>query len=358
MKPELKTGEEQMQFWKSLGYDGLIDEARNQKSAIINDREPWQAVFFNKKFFKIVDIYELNPKSEYLSAGGLGTSKDEAKLHRKLAAMIAMQIGDKIKEFSKEKSWTKKGRRIDTEFSFPQSYMDNLNLGEKPHKYSKKYDHHRIRVNIYSEKEPYNFSWDAETKFIDIAKEIGEDWKTLKDRTDFVPEFSRKEMESKEVDARHEKRKLDNIKLIKSYESDITTLAEIYGVKWEPLSDQEWYRAYIEASYVQMKTNAGKTLEDYLEDEKASWEGHEHEKKYSQGAEQMLALLDKIYHDNTKFKKKGFVGGDKDKYHQEPVETTIANEVKHLRLRSGWFSDNEYLIFKDVMQWKTDGEGE
>lgn len=355
---EIKTGEEQVQFWKELGYQGLIDEARNQKTAIINDREPWQCVIFDKKAFDIVDIYELNPKSTHLSHGGLGTSEDEQRIKKRLAALICLNIDDSLsKSYTNSKFWTKKGRRIEIDFSFPTSYMDNLTMGEKPHKYSKKYDHHTITVDIYSEKEKYAYTWDSDVQITDIAKEVGEDWKTLNDNPNFIPEYSKEEYEKKENDKRMDQYKKDKIKLIKGYEDKILKLCNIYNVDWKSLTDDEWFKAYVECKYLQTYTNKGKSFNDYFKKEAQAYEDKEKRKEYllNLKSDQMYQLLYKIYHDKTKILKSGwvYVNGERIWFDKDsPIETTIAEAVKYLQLSSGWFSDKEWLIFSDVLDWK------
>jgi hypothetical protein len=187
-----RTGQEQTELLLKLGYTAVQDTARNQKQAIVNDREPEQIIFLRRDAFEIVEVISLNQKSDYLS-----TSMDPVKIERPFIQKIAELLDDKISEGPERTSlngwsyyWTKKGRRIEIEFGWDfESYTKNLKMGEKPHKKSKLYDKNYYHIVIRSEfgdgkltlRFPENYKFDEALK--EIEKSIVDE-----KRTDYHPD--------------------------------------------------------------------------------------------------------------------------------------------------------------------------
>ena len=342
VKPIIKSNAEQTKFWQSMGYDGLVDEARNQKSAIINDREPWQIVVFNKKHFRFVDIYQLNAKSTHLSHGGLGTSEDEEHMKRKLAALIAGMIGDKLANGDRSMFWTKAGRRISIEFYYPDSYIKNLSWGEKPHKQSKKYDANRIKVNIYWERGPYSYSWDSNTRFVDIAKEIASDFKSAAVVDGFKPEYNRKQYDEEEKRLRFIEYDKQNVALVKRYLPDIEKCAELYGVKWNSeLTDEDLSGVYNEMYIKDMRLKS------------PDLEEHFTNKVETPARTQTIELMNAMLSDDTKITRKNRNKKNEKVAWGEDYETTVGESVEEFGfIDSNFFSDKKFLIFPDVLKWR------
>lgn len=196
VKLKVRSGKEQTALFLKAGFDCIIDSAKNQKSAVINPREPQQTIFLTRDSFKIIDIYELRSgKEDYMA--GVMSSNDEERLSRKLASMILDRIdGDKLLSQEALRAnqggfsvyWTNKGRRISIRFEVDDKFYQNRGWGEKIHKENKWSDHHKVKVMIYAEKKFLSRTYATDTTFEAIARDIGSEWDSNPDNPDFVPE--------------------------------------------------------------------------------------------------------------------------------------------------------------------------
>lgn len=178
----VKSNREQNRFIRSLGYDTIIDTG----TGAINEREPEQAIFLTRAAFRALEVFELRPNLDLNRNGGL-TYPDlgsDKTLIRKFAALIALQLDDKLKEDSAGLRlgltadypnifWTKKGREIGIRIDRPQRFYDRP-AGEKKHKYDTTSTDHDIRVRVdteYGSIETKNLS--GSEKLSEIANRIG-----------------------------------------------------------------------------------------------------------------------------------------------------------------------------------------
>jgi hypothetical protein len=146
----VRSGLEQTKLLRKAGFDAIEDSATNQKKAVINDREPEQIAFLHPHAFDVVEIYDLNLKT---NKEGVGISQELASLKPKLAAKIATAIGDRLADTDRYNLfWTKGGREIEIRFDRPASYYENKKLGEKAHKESKLSSPHLVNVVLRSER--------------------------------------------------------------------------------------------------------------------------------------------------------------------------------------------------------------
>lgn len=90
----VRAGIEQTQLLLKAGFDAIVDDARNHKTAVISEREPQQICFLTPFAFKVIEVFNLlpdNAKPNYLAEFDPG--ENEAK---KLAAIVFSLIGDQI----------------------------------------------------------------------------------------------------------------------------------------------------------------------------------------------------------------------------------------------------------------------
>lgn len=184
-----RSGEEQSKILLSLGYKAILDEAKRQRKAIINDREPEQIIFLRRDAFDIIESYNLKQKSDYV-----GSTLHPEDIERKLVAEIARGMGDNIKEGPERSSlggwsyyWTNKGRRIEVIFEWSNAWFKHMEatrrMGEKKHRENKLHDMKQTGVKIRTEygeiPEHGVFTYDPDEKFKDIAADIIDEYKKL-----------------------------------------------------------------------------------------------------------------------------------------------------------------------------------
>lgn len=182
-----RSSKEQTDLLLKMGYLTVVDQAKNNKWAVINDREPEQILFLRRDAFEVVEIYNMNQKSEYVQ-----TTTDPEKIERKLVAELAkMMDGDKLADGPERSSlggwsyyWTKKGRRIEIEFDLSKEYweykMNSRKMGEKKHKEMKLHDMKEPSIKIRSEYGMISWTYEPKTTFDEIIKDLKEDWETMK----------------------------------------------------------------------------------------------------------------------------------------------------------------------------------
>jgi hypothetical protein len=342
----LYNADEQKDFWLSLGYNGLYDTARTEKKAIINDREPNQILFFNRKDIKMIDYQLLNIKSTRVSTGGIGLTEDIDRLKRKLAQMIFEKMDDKINDNKDSFFYSKKGRYIEINFNYTDSYMDTHNFGEKKHKESKLDDYNVVAINLFSEKGELNYTSTKYDKFVNIVKELINLWDKRELDDSFIPIYNKMEHENKKAKERSEKDKLNKIKLIKQYVPYIQKLCKIYDVKWKDMSDEEYYALCSMVISIQ-------TIHEY--DENVKIDEIYNNERYKKGIylenkdaiDIMKRLLYKMYNDEE------IVTIQPHPYNDETKTFKIKDEIRHLKPSYGMFDPTYYLLFDDVYFWKT-----
>ena len=242
VKIEMRSGKEQTDLFLKAGIDCIIDNAKNQNSAIINPREPQQTIFLTRDSFKITDVFELRAGKEDYMAGNM-SSNDEDRLTRKLASMILTKLDDSLATREAVTTnqggfrvyWTKKGRRI--AINFVTISNDNKKWGEKIHKENKFSDNHRPKITIYGEKKFETTTYDEDATFEFIANDIEAQWRANPDNPDFEPE-NEQTYADKESIARS-KSKIDRI--TQEFESQMTAIQELathYGFAFTPTNDQ------------------------------------------------------------------------------------------------------------------------
>lgn len=194
---KVRSGIEQTAILKRMGFDAIEDRSTSDKKAIINDREPCQIAFLTPQSFEVLEIFDLgmsNVSSQHI-VSNVGTSRSpHIKNERKLAALIAQAMGDKIIEQDLERYqrggghseyYTKYGRSIRIEFTFQPSYMRTRRIGQKKHKEYKLSDHFDSRVTIKGEKPELSLLFHSELKFSEIAKRVANAW----NKSESLPEF-------------------------------------------------------------------------------------------------------------------------------------------------------------------------
>jgi len=319
VKLEMRSGKEQTSLFLKAGFDCIIDNAKNQKSAVINPREPQQTIFLTRDSFKIIDIYELRGGEKDYIAGSM-SSQDEERLSRKLASLILDRIdGDKLLSQEALRTnqngysvyWTNKGRRIAIKFDVDDSYYQNKSWGEKTHKENKWSDYHKPKIIIYAEKIFLTTTFSKETTFEEIARQIAMDWDTSPNNPDFRPENQQSYLNKEEV-ARSETRINQLVQWFETQLKSIIDLCVHYGFSFTPTNDKPTlfllYLLFIRVHFAtEEKPYSNQLFTETLNGIKMASDDKYHYDKYLQERvsfnepqiEQFRKLLEKMFNEDT-----------------------------------------------------------
>lgn len=231
---KVRSGKEQTALLRKAGFDAIEDNARNQKTAVINPREPEQIAFLHRNAFDVVEIVPLSLKQTKTS---VGTSQNPSELAPKLAAMIANRIDDRLVDRDEHNRtfWTAGGREITVNFERPSSYYEGKKLGEKKHRESKLTSPYLIKVVLTSER-GVSRPTTSTSKFSEIADEVADLFRLSSPVDGFQPisrasraaerEAASKAYYKKEKDAKLKKLE----KEVPEYLKDISEVAAKFGV--------------------------------------------------------------------------------------------------------------------------------
>ena len=240
--PEVISGLEQTARFKRLGFRALLDEAKSQKQAVINPREPEQIIFLDRSAFGVLETINLRGETR-----GIGTTFDTEVLDRPTAAKIATIIGDTLTGESERSNlggwtywWTKKGRRIELSFEQSRRHMDyaweKLKLGEKKHKTNKLWTPHEASAVVRTELGEMRAAVGENEKLAVLLDDIEAQWEALQREpqpTDWVAD-SKKAYEEKVNKDRSDWAEQENNKRYKKaaeeFRTDIWPLFEKLGV--------------------------------------------------------------------------------------------------------------------------------
>lgn len=188
----LLNNEEQTKRFIKLGFDAIEELSKSDKSAIINNREPEQIIFLNRKGFDIEEVITLSGKNN------LNTSMEiPPNVIRKLGSDILSIFGEKIKDdkksFFNNIFYGTKGTYLDIKLFKPQSYYDNNIIGIKKHKDVKLSTYDEIVINIKTTRGDFKTNeYNNETTFDFIIDDIKNQWDEIKDN-DIIYEPYKKE---------------------------------------------------------------------------------------------------------------------------------------------------------------------
>jgi hypothetical protein len=214
-KHDILSSKEQTNILLRMGYNAIEDEATKDTVAVINNREPQQICFLDRKAFKVVEIFNLN----YNNKRAVATTIDPAKLVTRqwVSAILNVLDNDKIKEQNKKVSdgeyYSVKGREITIEYEKPESYYAGKTLFKRTkfHKTYKLSDANIPKIYIKTEKGEIIYVGTNEQKLSDILEEIQYKWDKIKNKKDiagWIPRSLKLKAEEEER-AREEKYKKD-----------------------------------------------------------------------------------------------------------------------------------------------------
>lgn len=181
-EPTLRSGLEQTNIIKKLGYDAVEDEAKSLKQAVINDREPEQIIFLNRNAFEVIEVFNLRGADSGKKETHIGAKKSNIEIQRKLAAGITEIMDDKISEVVESydyiTAYTKKGRKLvikeeDTSLNWR---MKNLKIGQKKHKYSKLSSPEKFILTLFSEYGKDKIVFDENQDINGMLKDFKYEW--------------------------------------------------------------------------------------------------------------------------------------------------------------------------------------
>jgi hypothetical protein len=194
LEGNLRSGEEQTKMLLKAGFDVIKDESKSNKTAVINNREPEQICFLNRKSFKVVEVF-----STYNDKNKTQTSFDEKTIKSKFASRIFEEVfNDKIKEKLGDSFYSVKGREIHLNFTFGEEYMNSRKIGEKIHKEFKKSNQYYLYVFIYTEKGEIEYQSKTDETFDSIIDKIQKEWNKIKNN-DNIDYWIRRSIEQKKI---------------------------------------------------------------------------------------------------------------------------------------------------------------
>lgn len=212
----VRTGQEQSQLFLKAGYDALIDTARTQKQAAINDREPEQIAFLTRYAFEVVEVFPL--RIQRTANHSLTSFEPERDVHgRKLVALVLEALGDRLVSGPVTWNWgslywSAKGKRV--YINFDRKTDMSLGWGEKQHKALKLSDASKTILRIeHSERGKLGGEYYSDTKFKDIVDDVVSDWNQAKEVENFIPETKEMwEAETKRVQDEETKKRIQKEK--------------------------------------------------------------------------------------------------------------------------------------------------
>lgn len=203
--PKTRSGKEQTELLLRMGINSLEDRANRISQASINDREPEQIVWLRPTDFEILETYRLSDKIPRRSS----VTFDTDRLTRKIAAGISEIMNDSLTDsISNKEFWTKNGRKIIiTPHDVSLKYrMDNLKIGQKPHKFFKKYNQYSYSIDILTERGDFNELVGSDEKVEQMFSEFSYNW-NKKEGVDNGKRYSKKEQEENEKREKDEREK-------------------------------------------------------------------------------------------------------------------------------------------------------
>jgi predicted amidophosphoribosyltransferase len=246
---KVRSGKEQTALLRKAGFDAIEDTARNQKTAVINPREPEQIAFLHRNAFDVVEVIPLKLSQQ---KEGVGTSQNPSYLAPKLAAMVATGIGDRIVDRDENgyTFWTAGGREITVSFDRPSSYYEGKKIGEKKHKESKLHSPYLVKVSLASERGTFSPMAMASEKFAEIAADVTYRFNQAEPVEGFKPiskasRKAEKEAATKTYRQKEKEKKYEDLKRwVPDYISEIAEVAQRLGL---PFTQAEFFNSSDEA---------------------------------------------------------------------------------------------------------------
>lgn len=249
----LRTGLEQTALLRKMGIEILIDNARTPNQAVINNREPNQAVFLTPTCFEVLEIFEINSNTKHTSTSR--TSVLGNKLARKLASMIAKRLNDQIITRNDKHGdtsliqhyFTKSGREIKIEYSLPSWYMSNRKMGEKKHKEFKYSDVYEPTVYLAGERGESRLKFSSAATFDEIAKEIVDYYLTKNPIENFKPHSiedhkkKEEELNTANTEKRRKTYEIEAQERENRYRPEIQDALDRIGINLKLTTDKMWY---------------------------------------------------------------------------------------------------------------------
>lgn len=251
----LRSGIEQTEILQKMGINVLIDDAKVGNQAVINDREPTQAVFLSRNSFEIIETFFLGEKFDKDHISNARSSSYNDTLARKLASMILADLNDQIIQrdtLSGESSnvqtyYSKLGRMITISFGLPQYYYQTRKIGEKKHKETKLSDLYQVTIEINGERESLKLKYPSEEKFEKISKDFVNYYNKKDLVSDFKPYTLQRRIEEKEKSEQEyrakerEKEKIKNQKFELSFQPLLQELLNTLKINLNLSVDKPWY---------------------------------------------------------------------------------------------------------------------
>lgn len=201
----LRSGIEQTAILQKMGINVVIDDAKVANQAVVNNREPSQAIFLSRNSFEITETFFLGEKFDKDHVTTARSSIYNDKLARKLASMILINLNDQIIERSTlngessnvQTYYSKSGRMITITFSLPDYYYKTRKIGEKKHKETKLSDLYQVTIQMDGERESFKIKFSSDEKFENISKKFADYYSHQNLVSDFKPYSLKRSIEEK-----------------------------------------------------------------------------------------------------------------------------------------------------------------
>jgi hypothetical protein len=262
----VRTGKEQSEIIRKMGYLAIEDRASRMSQAVINDREPVQICFVSPLSFKVEDIFRLKGKTNLHSKDrGRSITVDEptSDFLRAIAQRIFREVfNDKIEKYQKGEMYSTEVQFKDLFFSKQGRYIslsvidtmdrNGLKLGQKPYKRYKKSNRWGLKIFLYCEYGEFNYTMGMEDFVKELISEIEQDIGSNQKDTSWIPMTLDNYVKTKEKEYNSER----DIYLRKEDEKLLSTFNDSYG------------------SWVKLAKDLGVSIPNYsniIDEEKLSW---------------------------------------------------------------------------------------
>lgn len=180
----VRTGVEQSEILLKAGFDAFEDTSKKDTTAVINDREPEQICFLNRKAFTVDKIYTLMHRKN----NGPNTTlmPEYTKIGQRVAVDLFSYMDDRISGKNSKAGQTsifysKKGRSIKISYTKNDSYYKDKNMGQKFHKVDKYSDDNKLHVTVNTEKGEFDYSSTSDQTVEEVLKQLKKNWDAIKD---------------------------------------------------------------------------------------------------------------------------------------------------------------------------------
>ena len=202
--PKVRSGKTQTELLLKMGVSTLEDKSNRITQASINDREPEQILWLKPSDFEILEVFRLSDRQKNTPSVIFNSDR----LSKKIAAGLSEIMNDKIIDYTTHHNefWTKNARKIviSKYDSSVRWRIDNMKIGQKPHKMFKKDSPIGFDIKILTERGDFSLSFYTDENLEKFLSKFNEKWKSTP-QSDNGNRYSKKQQEEQEKKEKDER---------------------------------------------------------------------------------------------------------------------------------------------------------